>query len=428
MTADAIPIIVHQHAEDAAFYWRQFQDNALSSQFRPIDLDAIGKLADGNLEGLRVNGDVGWERALAELERWGGAAEAFVCTALAFDAMERRDHSRWQRLRAAADGGECERGMHAACAWLDLAPIRASLEAWLDTETGLERAIALSALASHRRDAGAALASQFDHRDARVRAAAALHAGRLRREDARGPLAALLDDPETAVRREAAYALGLLQDPRAPLALEGLVEPTSALPDPLLALWAVITPRDQVRERIADWLTRADTQANAVQAARYSGDPYWLPRLVEAAAAPGLGGLAADVFCHLTGAAPERDALFPRDPVRVPAHDHDHDADDAPEPADRDSNEEELVFGWDLPVLDVDALAVWLHAHGNDLIAQERLILGQPAHADYALALLNDANQAARHHAALVLAATGAGALFDVTLPLRRQRQALTPR
>ena len=72
------PLIL-QHAEDAAFYWTQRSTKAHSPLLRFDRLTHFDRLLTAHLDGLRVAGDVGWECALKNLQRWKACGRGVRC-------------------------------------------------------------------------------------------------------------------------------------------------------------------------------------------------------------------------------------------------------------------------------------------------------------------------------------------------------------
>ena len=82
-----IPIIIEQHAEDAAFNWL-LRDAAVSEPHYSLDdLAKLDNRVEAHIDGLRIAGDEGWEICKEALS-WEEAGEVFVAAVLAFESCD----------------------------------------------------------------------------------------------------------------------------------------------------------------------------------------------------------------------------------------------------------------------------------------------------------------------------------------------------
>src|SRR5262245_54747704 len=81
-----IPIVVEQHAEEAAFLWHLRDAAASSPHYLLADLIRLDNRGDAHLDGLRIAGAPGWEIVKAASINVGGPGEVFAAAVLAFES------------------------------------------------------------------------------------------------------------------------------------------------------------------------------------------------------------------------------------------------------------------------------------------------------------------------------------------------------
>lgn len=300
------------------------------------------QLLDAHLDGLHAAGDAGWSMALAELQRWKGASEVFVCVVLALsrDDSDARLVAVWQVVQT--DPQRMLRGFMSALAWVpaqQALPCCQHLLARPEAGSALQ-VLALRALAlMERRDApdpssvwgqaiGATLPRALASEDSHLRAAACRL---LPHADARLWLP-LLDDPQPAVQAEAAISLyPLLQHPqRLPGAGGSAGEPHDVRRRAANALWQAAdrlgqelpglsgSHRSQAQHRLLRWVCHLGLVAPLDDAGGdrlltllpprlglwfvlHHGSGRHLPWVVQQMADPGVARLAGWVWSALTG-------------------------------------------------------------------------------------------------------------------------------
>src|SRR5216684_1183404 len=80
--SQVIPEIVSQHAEEAAFLWLQRANAVHAPHYLLKDLVRLDDRVEAHLDGLRVNGDAGWELAKAA----DGSGGVFAAAVLAVES------------------------------------------------------------------------------------------------------------------------------------------------------------------------------------------------------------------------------------------------------------------------------------------------------------------------------------------------------
>lgn len=88
-----IPIIIEQHAEDAAFHWL-LRDSAVHAPHYSLkDLSKLDNRVEAHIDGLRIAGEEGWEIA-NEILAMEDAGEIFTLAVLTFESgNETRIHN-----------------------------------------------------------------------------------------------------------------------------------------------------------------------------------------------------------------------------------------------------------------------------------------------------------------------------------------------
>ena len=205
-----IPEIIKRHAGDAAFYWNQWDKSKSSFVIDAERLAHIENLLTAHVDGLIEANDIGWQEALANLNRWKGAGETFVCCLLAMhqDSQE-RFRLLWPTVEANAT--DCTRGFISALVWHHQrmpSPTR-WLDHWLETaDSPLLKTVALRASACVGITPIAISTAAAQNSNHHLRAAAcrtfAIHK---QEPSATALLQQLLNDPVISVTTEAAIGL-----------------------------------------------------------------------------------------------------------------------------------------------------------------------------------------------------------------------------
>jgi len=79
-----IPIILTQHAEDAAVLWQRRTRAVNAPHYNKMYLSRLDEQLEAHIDGLRIAGSTGWDEALAAYDDIGGAGEMFTLATLAF--------------------------------------------------------------------------------------------------------------------------------------------------------------------------------------------------------------------------------------------------------------------------------------------------------------------------------------------------------
>jgi uncharacterized protein (TIGR02270 family) len=260
-TLAAIPLLVRQHAEDAAFLFVQRGRAFYGHSWDETQLGRTDQRIAAHIAGLVAAGKIGLEIAAETAEAVGGAGEvfAFAATALATgSALE-------LALATGLSTLVGRKGVSGAVAWTKAEAIGSHVQGWLTSDEPNLRLLGLVALSHHRRDPGAALAGFLADPSSEVRSRAARLAFELGRADLAGQLAELAENdvwPRLAMAR---FGKGA-----APLYGHAVVE-GGGHADLALDV-ALIAAPDQARERLGAMLRMPETRALAMSRAGVTGD------------------------------------------------------------------------------------------------------------------------------------------------------------
>jgi hypothetical protein len=260
----ALPMLVRQHAEDAAFLFEQRGRAFHDHSWNDVHLGRCDQRLAANIAGLIAAGDLGLELAQDYAQTVGGAGEAFAFAATAFA----QDRSIDQALALGLESAKGRHGLSGALAWSDATIIGPQVRGWLASDQAALRHLALAALSHHRRDPGDALAGLLSDPSPEVRSRAARLAFEIGRADLVGPLQDLargggIDPwPALALARFGKGTAGLFDyasdatRPKAGLALD----------------FALLAAPDRGRDQLAALMKRPATRALAMSRAGVTAD------------------------------------------------------------------------------------------------------------------------------------------------------------
>lgn len=262
-TVAALPMLVRQHAEDAAFLFSQRSAAFQGQSWDEVQLGRCDQRISANLDGLVAAGKTGLEIAAEYVETVGGAGEVFALAMTAF--------AQNAAVELAIAGGLAtpagRHGLSGAVARADAATIGPMVRPWLDSDEAGLRLLGLIALSHHRRDPGAPLATFLADPAPEVRSRAARLAFELGRGDLTGQLAELAKAADDDIWPALALArfgkeVALLYDHAA----AGRTGAALALDV------ALIAAPELARERLGDMMRQPESRALALSRAGVPGD------------------------------------------------------------------------------------------------------------------------------------------------------------
>ncbi len=392
----SIPLVLSQHAEEAAFQWLLRDLAVWAPHYDLKDLAKLDGRVEAHLDGLRVAGDPGWASIREELA-WEEPGEVFSATLLALEVES--EERLGEALAVATSSTELSRGAISALGWLSRERAIPWITRLLASEDPMVRRIALGGAAARRHDPGQVLGEAIALGEAALKARALKAAGELGRQDllshCRAHYAA--DDPDA--RLWAAWSGALLGDggaihPLATAAFEGGPKAVRAVD-----LAARRMPLAQAHAWTQQLAAEDAHRRLALQVAGATGDPAIVPWLLEMMKVKDVARLAGEAFSTLTGvdlALLDLEGEWPEGFEAGPTED--------PEDEDVSMDPDE-----DLPWPDPDLVAGWWAANGAAFSAGTRYLLGKPLAPGALMEALDSGRQRQRTVAALELALANPG-------------------
>ncbi|MFC1660898.1 TIGR02270 family protein [Gemmatimonadota bacterium] len=397
-----IPVVLSQHAEEAAFQWL-LRDLAVHEPH--YDLKDLAKLDDrveAHLDGLRIAGDPGWEICKEELA-WEEAGEVFAAASLAFGSDKPELIS--EVLEAVGQSTDLARGAISALGWMPYDRARSQLENLLKAEDPIRQRIAIGASAVHREDPGLALTSAVATDDSIVRSRALKAAGELGRTDLLGSCPANFEAEDEPSRIWAAWSAALLgHHPSAYRLAEIAVEGGTRA-----EMVCDLATRRMTPAEALGWHGQLVSEGShlrlAATAARALGDSTLVPWLFEIMESDELARPAGEAFSIITGldlAYEDLEGEWPEGFEAGPT--------EAPEDEDVAMDPDE-----DLPWPDLELVRGWWAENGGRFSAGTRYLRGEPISEASLMDVLKFGKQRERAAAALELALLGPDQpLFEV--------------
>lgn len=409
-----IPVILAQHAEDAAVIHATRTAHTRDAHVKLEQLARCDERVAAHLDGLLVAGEAA--RAFVEpLLETPSASAVFVVAAL---AIGRRDREFLERLHALAGGSpEAARGLRAAFGWVEPTQLRGVVAEALASTEPSRRLTGLAAAAMHRVDPGLLSARRLEDHDPQVRARAMRAAGELGKMEVAAQLARADADDDAACRFWGAWSAVLLGDRQRAL---GQLKAVALEPGPCqpraLELALLASPPAACQELLRHFSVDPARRRQLLRGIGLMGDPALVPWLIEQMDHEADARLAGEAFSLITGVDLAWLDLERPPPEEPPAGPGDDPADPA---VDMDADD-------DLPWPDSARIRRWWDASARHFVAGERHFLGQPVTPAGCIDALRNGFQRQRMLAALHRCLLQPGLeLFEWRAPAWRQRRAL---
>lgn len=412
-TMPIIPVIIEQHAEEAAFNWL-LRDYAVSEpHYNLADLAYLDDRIEANIDGLRIAGDAGWE-ICTEAMVIEEPGEIFTAGVLAFES---RVPKRMDALLAAVEGDvELQRALCSALGWIEFHQVSGPVNQLLETDLAFLKRIALSVHAIHRQDIGPALATYISDADPRVRSRSLKAAGELGRNDQLAMVLNYLEDKDEKCRFYAAWSTALLGDNAGTDRLKSFVESQSVYAQRACEL----AVRKMEHGHALQWLNELGRHSSLIRLAINGygalGDPQAIPWLIEMMQAPDLARTAGEAFSMITGvdiASEDLETDAPEDFQAGPTEN--------PEDEDVEMDPDE-----DLSWPDPELITAWWHDNKKAFKNGKRCLAGRTISMENCRYVLLKGFQRQRMAAAIELALLHPGQpLFEVRAPGFRQQRGL---
>ncbi|MGD9507415.1 MAG: TIGR02270 family protein [Geminicoccaceae bacterium] len=384
----ALPAIVEQHAEEAAFLWI-LRDRAVDApNYKLHHLAQLERRIEAHLDGLRLAGQVGREIAAIQLDRFREPGELFTATVLALEGGDRCGLD--AALDIAANTPTARRGLLGAIGWVSPHVLGSLAREWFGAHDAFRRHLGVVACSLHRVDANAHLIALIEDPDPAVRARAFRLAAEVGRVDLRERIARAGDAQDDIAGPWSIWAAALLGDPISARRLETVIEAGGPTGGPALEVVA----RRSEPERVAAWARRLNGNATQrrvlIQVLGALGDAAVLPWLLAQAEEPKLARSAGASIALISGVDIAEDG-FESPPPQDFAAGPTEDAADEDVAMDPDEH---------LPWPNAKELTSWWDEHGAHFQRGTRYLLGQPVSDDAVEATLNSGYQNQRRAAA----------------------------
>lgn len=414
MKSMVVPIVVWQHAEDAAAL---SNSRAILVHAPHVKLHHLRRLDDrlaAHLDGLAVAGDDAAVLMMAALER-PGSGEAFTATAGAIDG---RDAARLDKLLAIAEAvPDIHPSLISAFGWVSAPTLRGITKPLLDSANAFHRQVGLAACAMHQVDPGDALVAALKDPDAALRARALRVAGELGQVALLHACLNAVADGDAGCAFEAARAAVLLGDRAAAVAALRAIaaEPGPRRTRALGLTLKLLAPASAHAELKALSQDPASVRL-LIRAIGVAGDPHYLPWLIQQMHDLKLTRLAGESFSFVTGLDLADLDLDRKPPENIELGPND-DPDDANVAMDEDDG---------LPWPDPEKIAAWWQANGPRFAPGTRYFMGEPPSPVHCLGVLKTGFQRQRTVAAEYLCLMKPGTpMFNTAAPAGRQQRLL---
>jgi len=409
-----IPHIIDQHAEEAAFLWL-LRNNAIDAPH--YDLNDLAKLddrLDAHIDGLRVSGDYGWTICNENLQiKESGEIFAAAILALEGNSIENIN----QVYKAVNEAPETVNGLVSAFGWVEPHNLQGKVNGLLVSENPLWRKVGIAACAIHRVDPGNFLEQAIldDNIPLRIRALKAV--GELGKTNLKSSLLEQLNHDSDKVRFWAAWSAVLTGDRGAALNLLQMdIESNSE--SCIVAMQVVLPVLDMhsVKKMLKVLADNKDYLRPAIIGAGISGDPCYIPWLIQHMGNPELALVAGEAFSSVCG-------------VDLAYQDLEGELSAEGQGGPTENPEDENVAmdpDEDLPCPDPLLVQQWWQQNKDNFKPDVRYIYGKPSDLNQCKWLLRNGTQRLRYLAALKLALMQPDlALYEVRANGKRQQRDL---
>ncbi|MEO1880301.1 MAG: TIGR02270 family protein [Methylococcales bacterium] len=410
-----IPHIIDQHAEEASFLWL-LRNNAVSAPH--YDLDDLAKLddrIDAHLDGLRVAGDYGWQVCSENLQI-KESGEVFAAAVLALEGqLVERINLVYEIVEQAP---ETINGLISAFGWVEKHNLQGKVNGLLISSNPFWRQVGISACVIHCVDPGKFLEQAIWDENLPLRTSSLKTVGKLGRVDLKVALLEQLSHGNAQIRFWSAWSAVLLGDRGQALNILCLnIEENSefCLPAMQVALPALDT--QSVKKTLKVLTDNKETLRMAIIGAGISGDPVYIPWLIQQMQVAEHAKVAGEAFSHLCGV----DLAYQDMEGELP--------DGVVEAGPTESPEDESVKmddDEDLPCPDPVKVQQWWQDNKDGFKSGMRYLYGKTANTDQCSWVLKNGTQKLRYAAAVILALMQPEqVLFEIRGISKQQQKAL---
>lgn len=405
-----IPIVVHQHAEDAAILRHTRSELARAPHVKLHHLARLDERIAAHVDGLTVAGDAGAALCDAELE----APEVGAVFAAAVGAITRRDRARLDKLCSFA-GAEtnAKRGLISAFGWVSAYDLKGTVAELLAAEEPIRRELGIAACVMHRIDPGTILPQTIDDPNAALRARTLRAIGEAGRRDLLNDCLRHLRDEDSTSRFWAAASALLLGDRDRSLGVLGdFAARLGPCREQALRLWLMAADLPSNHRMLKTLAREPADRRPLIQGVGIAGDAQLVPWLIGLMADDKVARLAGESFSTITGLD-----LAYLDLERNPPEDFESGPTDDPDDPNVDMDPDES-----LPWPDQSKIQSWWNANGSSFRAGVRYFVGKPLSPSHCHRVLREGYQRQRRVAAVYLCLLAPGTpLFPTAAPAWRQ-------
>jgi len=296
--SQVLPQILQQHIEEAGFLWL-LRANAISDPHYSLsDLAHLDSRVEGHLDGLRIAGEPAWKLCSAALQSQE-AGEMFAAAIMALEGTGGEMLA--EVLEMVSKSREAERGFVFALGWVTHEHSDKWLPWLLQSDFPSHMRVALAALAIRREEMATEIEIALGSADDRVRSRALRAIGETKQRSKLTQANEHLQSDDEACRFWAAWSSVLLGDTGSAEILKPFVSSGSSLAPRVIQL----APRVLESAACQQWLKTlaADdaTRRLALKACGVSGDPLYIPTLINQMSIPEHARVAGEAFSMITG-------------------------------------------------------------------------------------------------------------------------------
>ncbi len=293
-----IPIIIEQHAEEAAFNWL-LRDAAVNAPHYSLDdLAKLDNRVEAHIDGFRIAGNEGWEICKESLS-WEEAGEVFAAAVLAFESG---DNDRIQSvLEAGCESQEVSRGIVSALGWIPYQKVKGHINNLLQEKSPNLRCIGIAASAVHRQGPGQFLNDAISDTDPFLKARALRAVGELGRRDLIPFVKRELQAEDEMCRFYSAWSSALIGEKASISVLHDLAKGNGPYAEQACDIAFRVMNLHEANLWQAELAGQQETQRIAVIGAGVIGDPVSIPWLIEMMQVPEIARVAGESFTMITG-------------------------------------------------------------------------------------------------------------------------------
>jgi uncharacterized protein (TIGR02270 family) len=410
-----IPEIIDQHAEEAAFLWGLRRTAVGAPHYNLKDLADLDERVEAHIDGLRIAGEYGLEVCIKNLE-YKTAGEMFAASVL---LLEQDDPGQLESIfQVAEDNLETIPGLISAFGWVEPDKLQGKVNGLLGSRNCLRRRVGIAACAIHRVDPGDYLQQAIVDDDVDMSCRAIRAAGELGRKDLKPLLLRIIEGSDSIRQFWASWSAVLLGDRGKGLAqLKSVAGQQNDFEMFALPLAMRVLDQSQIKNLIGGLAQQPHSLRKAVIASGLSGDPAYIPWLIQQLEIAEVARVAGEAISLITGIDIAYQDLEGESPEGFQAGPTENPEDD----------DVAMDLDEDLPWADPALVGQWWDQHQQDFIPGNRYLSGKPVSEKQCNIVLRAGFQRQRKVAALdlVLMQPPGAMLFETRAVGKWQQQKL---